>query len=366
MARGRRSFRGSAPAAASRGEGRRLRRLVMASCSATVVALAAAAPTVSAQEAAPFYRGKTIRIVISTGVAGGYAEYARLLADHMGAHIAGQPGFIVQSMPGAGGLLAANYLYAQAPQDGTTFGIVHSSIPLTPLWGNKGVRFDSLKFNWLGSLDRVDGMCIAWHTSAVKTWTDLLTHEFTVGSSGAGSQMDIYPAMLNRLFGTRFKVIAGYKDGTDVYLAMERGEIDGRCGGQLTVIKSTRPQWLTEHKITVPILIAEKRSAEFPDTPTIMEFVKDEATRQQLALVTVSQNLDRPVMLPPGVPAARVKELREAFDATMADAAFRADVDKKSLHVDPVRGEEMGAALARAFALPPEVIAGARELMGGK
>jgi hypothetical protein len=213
--------------------------------------LLAAAPAIpgAAQEAAPFYRGKTIRIVISTGVAGGYAEYARLLADHMGAHIAGQPGFIVQSMPGAGGLLAANYLYTQAPQDGTTFGIVHSSVPLTPLWGNKGARFDSLKFNWLGSLDRTDGMCIAWHASPIKTWADMLAHEFTVGSSGAGSQMDTYPAVLNRLFGTKLKVIAGYKDGTDVYLAMERGEIDGRCGGQLTVIKATRPQWLTEHKI---------------------------------------------------------------------------------------------------------------------
>jgi tripartite-type tricarboxylate transporter receptor subunit TctC len=329
--------------------------------------LAAAAPMpVSAQEAAPFYQGKTIRIVISTGVAGGYAEYARLLADHMGAHIAGRPNFIVQSMPGAGGLLAANYLYAQAPQDGTTFGIVHSSVPLTPLWGNKGVRFDSLKFNWLGSLDRTDGMCIAWHTSPIKTWADMLAHEFTVGSSGAGSQMDTYPAILNRLFGTRLRVIAGYKDGTDVYLAMERGEIDGRCGGQLTVIKSTRPQWLSEHKISVPILIAEKRSAEFPDTPTIMEFVKDEATRQQLDLLMVSQNLDRPVMLPPGVPAGRVEELRHAFDATVTDEAFRADVARKNLHVDPVRGEDMASALARAFSLPGNVIAGAREMMGGR
>src|SRR4030088_1633648 len=160
--------------------------------------LAAPAPSnASAQEAAPFYQGKTIRIVISTGVAGGYAEYARLLADHMGAHIAGRPNFIVQSMPGAGGLLAANYLYNQAPQDGTTIGIVHSSVPLTPLWGNKGVRFDTLKFNWLGSLDRVDGMCISWHESKVQTWQDMLTKEYTVGSSGAGSQMETIPAIIN-------------------------------------------------------------------------------------------------------------------------------------------------------------------------
>ena len=178
--------------------------------------------------------------------------------------------------------------------------------------------------------------------------------------------MDIYPAMLNKLFGAKIKVIAGYKDGTDVFLAMERGELDGRCGGQLTVIKSTRPWWLTERKIAVPIVIAEKRSADFPETPTVMEFVHDEATRQQLDLLMISQGLDRPVMLPPGVPPERVKELREAFDATLADPTFLADVEKKNLHVDPVHGEEMTAALKRAFALPADVIAGAKELMVGK
>lgn len=328
---------------------------------------AAALPLASsAQESAPFYKGKTIRIVISTGVAGGYAEYARVIAEHMPRHVAGQPHFIVQSMPGAGGLLAANFLYTQAPQDGTTIGIVHSSVPLTPLWGNKGVRFDTLKFNWLGSLDRVDGMCIAWHDSPIKTWDDMLTKDYTVGSSGAGSQMETIPAILNKLFGTRMKVVAGYKDGTAVYIAMERGEVDGRCGGQMTVIRSTRPWWLTENKIRVPIVIAEKRNADFPDAPTIMEFVKDEQTRQQLDLVLVTQTLDRPVMAPPNVPAERVKELRGAFDATMADPAFRAEIERRNLHVDPVRGEDMTRSLARAFSLPPEIIAGAREMMGGK
>jgi tripartite-type tricarboxylate transporter receptor subunit TctC len=344
----------------------RLGRLAAGLCVAAALVPALVLSWAARAEEAAFYRGKTIRIVISTGVAGGYAEYARLLADHMGAHIAGGPSFIVQSMPGAGGLLAANYLYGQAPQDGTTLGMVHSSVPLMPLWGNKGARFDTLKFNWIGSLDRVDDMCIAWHTSPVKTWADLLIHDFTVGSSGAGSQMDVYPTLLNRLFGTRFKVVAGYKDGTDVYLAMERGEVEGRCGGQLTVIKSTRPRWLAEHLINVPIVIAEKRSPDFPDTPSIMEFVHDEATRQQLDLLMMEQNLDRPVMLPPGVPAGRVQELRDAFDATVADPAFLADVARQNLHVDPVRGEDMAKALARAFALPADVIAGARELMGGR
>jgi tripartite-type tricarboxylate transporter receptor subunit TctC len=342
----------------------RLASIVVAICLASCLAPAPACA--QAQESAPFYRGKTIRIVISTGVAGGYAEYARVIAEHMGRHIAGNPSFIVQSMPGAGGLQAANYLFTQAAQDGTTIGIVHSSVPLAPLWGSKGVRFDTLKFNWLGSLDRVDGMCISWNASPIKTWADMLTTEMTVGSSGAGSQMETYPAILNKLFGTKIKVIAGYKDGVAVYIAMERGELDGRCGGQLTVIKSTRPHWLTERKIQVPILIAQKRSPEFPDTPTVLEFVKDEPTRQQLDLVMLTQGLDRPVMLPPGVPAERVRELRAAFDSTIADGAFRADIERRNLHIDPVPGEEMAKAFERAFALPPEIIAGAREMTAGR
>jgi len=313
-----------------------------------------------------FFKGKTIRIVISTGVAGGYAEYARVLAEHMGRFIPGRPHLIVQSMPGAGGLTAANWLYASAPADGTTIGIVHSTVPLAPLWGGKGVRFETLKFNWLGALDRADGMCITWGSSKVKTWDDLLTTESTVGSSGVGSQMDTYPAMLNKLFGTRMRVIGGYKSGTDIYLAMERGEVDGRCGGQLTVIKATRPDWLTEKKINVPILIAEKRSALFPDTPTVMEFVKDDATRRQLELLMVAQSMDRPVLAPPGVPPARVKELREALHATVRDRAFLADVERRNLQVDLVPGEVMSRMLERAFAAPPEVIAAARETMGGR
>src|SRR5215813_3864254 len=142
----------------------------------------------------PFYKGRQIRIVISAGVAGGYNEYARLLAAHMGNHIPGKPDFIVQSMPGAGGLLATNYLYSQAPQDGTTIALIHSSVPLAPLFGTQGARFEAQKFHWIGSMDRSDGPCTAWHTSPAKSWADLLDKPFIVGSSGVGSQMDIYPA----------------------------------------------------------------------------------------------------------------------------------------------------------------------------
>jgi tripartite-type tricarboxylate transporter receptor subunit TctC len=271
-------------------------------CAGTTVLLFAAAQIslARAQDGAPFYRDKTLRIVISTGVAGGFGAYARLLSEHLGKHIAGRPHLIVQSMPGAGGLLAANYLYASAPADGTTIGIVNSTVPLAPLWGSKGARFDPLKFNWLAALDRAEGVCTIWHSSPVKTWADMRAKEMTVGSIGAGSEMELYPAMLNKLFGTRIKVVAGYKAGSDIDLAMERGELDGRCGTHLTTFKALHPGWFAERKIVVPIIIATARRSDLPDAPAIIEFVKDEATRQQLELMMVAQNLDRPVLAPPG------------------------------------------------------------------
>jgi tripartite-type tricarboxylate transporter receptor subunit TctC len=328
--------------------------------------LLVAAPSLGlAQEAAPFFKGKQIRVLMSAGVTGGYAEYARLLAQHMPNHLAGKPDFVVQSMPGAGGLLATNYLYSQAPADGTTIGLIHSTVPLAPLFGSKGARFDPQKFNWLGSMDRSDGMCTVWHTSPVRTWSDMLERPLIVGSSGAGSQMDIYPAMLNKLFGTKIKVIGGYKDGGSIFQAMESGEVEGRCSPQLTAIQSIRPQWITEHKIRVPVLISETRSSEFPDAPAIMELARTASARQQLELLIITQNMDRPLLLPPGVPPERVREMRVAFDATMADPSFRSDAQKMRLHLDPVSGENLARDLASAYALPADVVAAAKETMGG-
>jgi tripartite-type tricarboxylate transporter receptor subunit TctC len=329
------------------------------------VFLATAAPSL-AQNSAPFYKDKQIRLIISAGVAGGYMEYARALADFMPRHIPGNPSILVQSMPGAGGLNATNYLYTNAPQDGTYIGMVHSTIPLSPLWGSQGVRFETMKFNWIGAFDRAPGVCLMWAKSEVKTWKDMLEKVSTVGSSGAGSQMDAYPALLNKLFGTKIKIVQGYKDGTEIYLAMERGEVDGRCGGQMSNIRATRPDWLTEHKIVAPIVISLKRHPDFPDTPTVMEFAKDKATRMTLELMTVSQGLDRPVLMPPNVPPARVKEIRDAFKATVIDPDFIAEIKRKNMGLDPVLGEEMTETLAKAFASPPEAIAAAREALGGR
>src|SRR5215218_4393269 len=248
-----------------------------------------------AQDTEQFYKGKTIRLVISVGVAGGFGEYARTLAEHLSRHIAGQPHIIVQSMPGAGGLLATNHLYNQAPQDGTSIGIINATVPLMPLVGNKQARFDAMKFNWIGTMDRADGVCTIWHTAGIRTWDDMRTKEFTVGSIGAGSPMEVYALMFNRLFGAKIKVVGGYKAGSDIDLAMQRQEVDGRCGTHLKSIPALHPDWIRDKRLSVPIIVSEQRSPDHPDTPNVMEFVKDTATRQTIDLVTVTQKLDRPI-----------------------------------------------------------------------
>jgi tripartite-type tricarboxylate transporter receptor subunit TctC len=311
-----------------------------------------------------FYEGKQVRLLLSAGEGGGYATYGRTLTHHLGNHLPGKPGFIVQSMPGGGGLRATNYLFNQAPKDGTTLGMIHATVILAPLYGNKAALFDSREFNWLGAMNTTTAVCVAWHDSPIKTWDDMMTKEFIVGSSGAGSQMETMPLMINRLFGTKMKVISGYKDGTSVFLAMQRGEVHGRCGGIITALRATRPDWLTEKKVVVPVAVATQRNPEYPDSPSIMEFAKDEHTRNTLELVFAPQEFDRPVLAPPGVPVERVALLRKAFEATLKDEAFRAEAQKLRIEVDYVSGETLLTTIRKAFAMPPDVVTAAKEATG--
>jgi tripartite-type tricarboxylate transporter receptor subunit TctC len=328
----------------------------------SVAAWIAVSAQVRAEE--PFYQGKTVHLVLSTGVGGGYAVYGRLLARHMDRHLSGNPTIVVESMPGAGGVKATNWMYLQAPRDGLTFGIVQVTVPLAPLMGNKGAHYDSTKFGWIGSMDQAPAICMAWHTSPVQTWADLKTKEFVVGGTGVGSSMLIYPALLNKLFGTHFKVIAGYHDGSSVYLAMERGEVQGACGAFLTTIKATLPDWFTEHKFVVPIAIASHRLPDFPDTPAISEFITDRKVREVFEITFATEKMDRPALAPPGLPAARLKDLRTAFVATMTDPAFRAEADRLHLTINYVDGERLAKTITGVYRLPPEAIAIAREAMG--
>jgi tripartite-type tricarboxylate transporter receptor subunit TctC len=324
--------------------------------------LAIATPS-QADAVADFYKGKQVNWVLSAGAGGGYASYAHAFAPYFQKHIPGNPNIVVQNMPGAGGIRAMMFFNSVAPKDGATIGLVHSSVPFAPLFGLKGATFDPRTMNWIGSINHASAICVAWHTAPVKTAKDLWDKELVVGGTGAGSQMETMPAMLEKLFGMKFKVISGYKGGNDVYLAMERGEVMGRCGGLVSSIQSTRPDWFPEHKINVVVQVALKRDPMFPDVPAAAEFAKDQKTKDVLKLVLAPQEMDRPILTPAGVPAERVDALRKAFHETMEDPAFLAQAKKEHLEVNEVSGDDVADIIKTAFDLPKDVIEEATEAM---
>jgi tripartite-type tricarboxylate transporter receptor subunit TctC len=216
----------------------------------------------SALHAAPaddFYKGKQVILILSTDVGGGYAASANALIPYLSANIPGRPRIILQNMPGAGGVRAMNYMYSAAPKDGTRIAIVQAMSPYAPLFGVDAAKYDPRQMNWIGSLEKSTGICVAWSTSGIRTWQDVFDKQFVVGASGAGSQMETLPLMVNKLFGTNIKVVSGYKGGNEVFLAMERGEVAGRCGSFYSTITATRPDWIEQKKFAIPFQIALER-----------------------------------------------------------------------------------------------------------
>jgi tripartite-type tricarboxylate transporter receptor subunit TctC len=337
--------------------------MMVARIAASLAALVFLSGAASADPIADFYKGKNINWILSAGSGGGYASYAQTFAPFLSAHIPGKPHIVVQNMPGAGGIRAMLYLNAVAPKDGTTIGLVHSSVPFAPLYGTRGANFDPRQMHWIGSITSAFGICVSWAKSGITKWQDMLEREFIVGGTGAGSQMETMPAMLKQLFGAKIKIVSGYKGGNEVYIAMERGEVHGRCGGLVSSIRSTRPDWFPEKKIAVPIQIALQRDLEFPDVPAVIEFVKDQRTRQILELILSPFEMDRPVLAPPGTPPERVAALRKAFSAAMRDPGFIAEAQRQNIEIKEVPGERVAQVIERAYAMPPEVIKAANEAM---
>ena len=332
-------------------------------CAVLIGAVALAVVSPSTARADEFYKGRQISWILSADVGGGYASYARAFAPFFANQIPGKPNIVIQHMPGAGGIRAMNYFDSVAPKDGSTLGLVHSSVPFAPLFGIKGAKFDPRRMHWIGSLDANTAICVAWHASRIKTWKDVLEKEFTVGGSGVGSQMETMPAVLNKLFGAKMKVISGYRGGNEIYLAMERGEVDGRCGGLVSSINSTRPDWFAQKKVSVPIVVALERTAAFPDVPAVAEFARDERSRQVLQLFVAPQAMDRPILAPSGVPPARIAVLRTAFHAAMNDPGFIAEAKKQHIEIQEVDGDHVAKIIADAYVLPADIVRAATEAM---
>ena len=318
---------------------------------------------VHADPAEDFYTGRQMTMLVSASPGGVYATHALALAPYIAAHLPGKPNIIVDYFPGAGGLRAMNFLYANAPKDGSVVALIQSAVPYAPLYGIEAAKFDPMQMNFIGSLNSTTGICVAWHESGIRTWSDLFEKDFFVGSSGAGSQMEIFPMVLNKLFGTNIKIISGYPGGNEVFTAMERGEVDGRCGSLVAGIKSTRPDWFPQQKIVVPIQIALERNLEFPDTPALGEFVEDDATRQILELVLSPMAAFSPLIAPPGVPDDRVAALRAAFHNALTDPAFLVEADRIGIEINAVSSDDVYEILRRAYAMPPDIIAAAKDAM---
>jgi tripartite-type tricarboxylate transporter receptor subunit TctC len=323
-----------------------------------IIALAAPAAA-QAQSVADFYKGKTINVIVGYTAGGGYDLYARALTRHMGRHLPGNPGFIVQNITGAGSLNAANNLYNVAPKDGTSFGTFGRGLAMEPLIGTARVQFDATKFTWLGSGTNEISLCATWHTSPVKTWQDALKTQFAVGGEGAGSDPDTYAAFVRNVFGVKLKLVTGYHGTSDIILAIERGEVDGRCGWSWSSVKSTRPSWIPEKKLNYLFHMSDAKAPELQHIPTIGDFANDRQ-KQILRLVTSRQTMGRPFAAPPGVPADRAAALREAFMATLKDPAFLAEADKLKLEVNPVSGEDVTRLVAELYATPKDIVEEAR------
>jgi tripartite-type tricarboxylate transporter receptor subunit TctC len=330
---------------------------------AIAAAYATVASSAAAQSVEEFYRGRTITMVVSTGVGNGFDTNARLVARHLGRHIPGRPTIVVKNMPGAGHVLAANHMATDAPRDGSTMALIMPSIITHQLLDGRGVRYDVARFQWLGASDYSNQSVYVWATGA-KTFAETMSREVVLGATGAGSYTLLYPALMNNLLGTRFKTVAGYKSAKDIDLAMQRGEIDGRAGNYLSTLRSINGDWLRDKTINILVQIGGERDADFADVPLLTEFAKSDETRRVLQLFEAEITVGRAFLTTPDVPADRLAALRQAFDATMADPAFRADATRMGLDTNPIKADKMQAIVREVAATPPELIAVAKRAKG--
>jgi tripartite-type tricarboxylate transporter receptor subunit TctC len=323
--------------------------------------LAATCAPALADPVEDFYRGRNVTMVIGYSVAGGYDNYARVVARHLGNHIPGNPTVLPQNMPGAGSLRSANWLYNAAPKDGSVIGMFSRGMAMEPLIGTSQTQFDAQKLSWLGSGTNEVSTCVTWHESAVKTWSDALKTPFTVGGEGSGSDPDIFATVVRNVFGVKLRLVSGYPGSAEVALAIERREVDGRCGWSYSSLRLQRPDWITNHQVNILVQLALSKTPELPDVPLITDFATTDRQRQILRLVFSRQAMARPFTAPPGIPAERKAALRKAFDETMKDPAFLDEAKQRGLEVNPVDGAEIDKLIAELYQTPPDIIAEVRD-----
>jgi len=314
----------------------------------------ALAITITSPATAQDPRPKDVNLYVGSGAGGPYDAYARLVGRHLGKHLPGQPTIVVQNMPGASGRRLINFMINVAPKDGSAIATIQRGVPFEPLMGEG--QFDVGKIAWIGNANNETNVCMAWHASPVRSIEDVRTHTMVVGSSGPASTDSIYPNVLNALHGMKFKVVEGYKSATETHIAMERGEVDGRCGISFDTLQSLNADWLRDKKVRMVLQIGLDKLPELASVPSVFDLAASEENRQIWALWAAPLKMGRPFFAPPGMPAARVDLLRRAFDATMADPELRADARRMNLAVESSSGEQVATLLRQIYATPKAVV----------
>jgi tripartite-type tricarboxylate transporter receptor subunit TctC len=316
--------------------------------------LSACAAPAAAQAPEP-YAGKTVSVIIGFGPGGGYDTWGRMVARHIGKHLPGKPTVIAQNMPGGGSYVAASHLYSVAPKDGTVFGLISRDAALGPLSGAPGARFDALKFSWIGTPTKEHNVCLAYHTAAVKSVQDLREKQLIVGDTGPGTGTRSYPKVLSALLGLKFKLVGGFRSSADVFLAMERGEVEGICES-LDSVNSRKPDWIAAGKIIVLLQAGPAPHPSLKGIPYVLDLAQDAEQRRTLEFLYAGQGIGRPFVAPPELPPERLKMLRAAFSATMQDAEFVSDATRAKLALESEDGEYLAGLIGRIYATPKSII----------
>ena len=327
-----------------------------------LVSVALLTTTIARAQSNAFLPGKSIQLLIGAGSGGGYDQTGRMVARHMTKHLPGAPAIVPQNMPAGGGIGVANFIFSGAPRDGSSIGIVPREIATAPYMGNSAAKFEPAKFSWVGTPTSETNTCLARGDSQIRSYTDLYDKTLIVGDAGAGNGIHMYPTALNHLFGMKFKLVPGYTTSAEIFLAIERGEVDGVCVSFDSVLERYA-DWLASGKIRVLLQGGAARSPLLPDVPYVMDLARNEGERQMLKFLYAGQGIGRPFAAPPELPADRLDILRRAFDATMTDPEFLEEAKRTKLRLEPSSGEKLAALIEDLAKTPESVRAQVREFL---
>lgn len=318
-----------------------------------------------ADDVAEFYRGKEVKVIVGGESDGGYAPYGRLLQRFLGQYIPGNPSVIVQFMPGAGGLIASNHIYNVATGDSTVIGGVQRSLVRLALFGDKGVRYDPSKINWIGSLHQDVSVCVAWHTADVKTIQDAMQRKLIIGAISPNNDTGQFPELLNTILGTKFEIVYGYKGTGGISLAMQRGEIAGRCGWSWDSLKGQQGSWIEGKQINVLTQMTLRKHPELAGVPLAIDIADTKEKREILEFIFAEQVIGRPFIMAPNVPKDRVEAIRKAFMQVATSEIAVSQMRAGGLDLLPINGVEMDRIVDKMIATPKQIVERARSVMQG-